>query len=109
MLPGELAALQSADFFADGLLDPQNPFGVFKTETGTLQTVDGPNCFNTPTQSGVDVCTSSNPFLTQNFGTAQGNGQDCERATSHNLAGVLHRASWPIAFRRRVVPRISAG
>jgi hypothetical protein len=70
MLPGELTAATQAD--------PNNPFTAFDTGTVTLQTVKGPNCFNTPTQSGIDVCTNSNPFLAQNFGTPQGNGQDCE-------------------------------
>jgi hypothetical protein len=84
MLPGELSGLQTGTALADNsagassIVDPQNPFHVFVTETGTIQTVKGPNCLNTPTQSGVDVCTTSNPFVTENFGTSQGNGQDCE-------------------------------
>jgi len=80
MLPGELTALQSGTVLADdgGGANPNNPFRVFNTDTGNIQTVKGPNCLNTPTQSGVDVCTTRNAFLTTNFGTAQGNGQSCE-------------------------------
>jgi cytochrome c peroxidase len=83
LLPGELTALQSGTVLADqggdaALADPNNLFRVFHTATGDIQTVKGPNCLNTPTQAGVDVCTTSNPFIAKNFGTAFGNGQDCE-------------------------------
>jgi cytochrome c peroxidase len=60
--------------------EEQDPFQVFKTQTGTLLTIKGPAC--TASDNGVggaDVCTLDvNPFFSEAFGT---NGQDC--ATCH--------------------------
>jgi len=59
--------------------NPTNVFAPFPADGGLVQTVTGPSCtsaFNGA--NGADVCTTSNPFLQPNFGTAQGNGQSCE-------------------------------
>lgn len=83
MLPGETAALMpglaAASEPGAELNDPHNIFRPFATETGEVQTVTGPNCTNPDNGAGgADVCNTTNPFLTENFQTAFGNGQDCE-------------------------------
>src|SRR5258708_971976 len=67
--------------------DPPNLFQAFKTDTGVVQTVKGPNCTHPDNgAAGADICTTSNPFTTENFGTGQGNGQDCETCHQPQLA-----------------------
>src|ERR1051326_4501279 len=61
--------------------NPNNIFASFAADGGLVQTVKGPSCtspFNGASVSGADVCTTANPFLQPDFGTAHGNGQSCE-------------------------------
>ena len=88
VLPLGLAMAQS------DIVNPPNPFQPFKTDTGVVLTVKGPNCTHPDNGSepapgstvGADICTTANPFMTPNFGTNQGNGQDCETCHQPQLA-----------------------
>jgi hypothetical protein len=74
-----IMVLPSTAFAVPQTNDPHNLFRPFVTDTGVVQTVTGPNCTNPDNGAGgADVCNPSNPFLTPNFGTTSGNGQDCE-------------------------------
>jgi hypothetical protein len=74
-----ILVLPSVAFAVPQTNDPKSMFRPFVTDTGVVQTVTGPNCTNPDNGAGgADVCNASNPFLVPNFGTASGNGQDCE-------------------------------
>ena len=60
-----------------------NPFARFQDAAGVVLTVKGPNCTSPDNGlGGADVCTTSNPFFDEGFGT---NGQDCATCHQANL------------------------